>query len=611
MRRVIAGFAIGAAIMVAGPEGPAYVHGAQEPRFRAGVDVTLLDVTVLDGDGQPVTDLKPSEFSVKIDGQDRRVVSAEWIPLASSAVPGGNSRPAVLSGYVSNQAAVGGRMIVFYLGAGVTPQSLRPEINAFIDALEPSDRVAVVGLRVAPFTTDHESLKRALWNMAGDGFVAGSSDPVIWDKAGGLVQSGGPVDLTPTQPDCREWDTLLHLLENLKAVTGPKTMLLLSGGIPRTDDILPMCAFNVRQEALATHTTVYSLYVDRRTPNMSSRDLPDVEASSIARLEGRDGLSYLANATGGTLYTVAVTADQQLKGIAAAISGYYLVGVESETGDRDDADRDVSASVRRDHVIVRARHWLHDDDVARATTADDQLKAAFGTFSDSAEVPLRVATFTLRQPNSPQAFVLLHAEIGADHRAPAPIAMGYTISKPDGTLVTTKSGTSTLAPMTPNTPSPLELTSTFTIDPGDYLLKLAVVDGDRVGSVERPMHVGFAEAGAFTTSDLIAGGVPTATPAARPPVASIVREDFVQGFFEVYGDGGAALRARYDVLPREGTKSAATAEIGPASAAGKTVFAGTVDVHALPPGAYVLRATLIGRDGPLQTLTTGFERVVQ
>ena len=35
------------------------VHG-QQPQFRSSVDVTSVDVMVLDGRGQPITDLKPS-----------------------------------------------------------------------------------------------------------------------------------------------------------------------------------------------------------------------------------------------------------------------------------------------------------------------------------------------------------------------------------------------------------------------------------------------------------------------------------------------------------------------------------------------------------------------
>ena len=54
----------------------------QPPRFQSSVEVTSLDVTVVDDRGQPIPDLTPADFVVRIDGKARRVVSAEWVPLA-------------------------------------------------------------------------------------------------------------------------------------------------------------------------------------------------------------------------------------------------------------------------------------------------------------------------------------------------------------------------------------------------------------------------------------------------------------------------------------------------------------------------------------------------
>src|SRR5438128_6955305 len=53
----------------------------QPPRFQTSVDVTSIDVTVVDDRGKPITRLVPGEFMVRIDGNLRRVVSAGWITL--------------------------------------------------------------------------------------------------------------------------------------------------------------------------------------------------------------------------------------------------------------------------------------------------------------------------------------------------------------------------------------------------------------------------------------------------------------------------------------------------------------------------------------------------
>ena len=84
----------------------------QPPRFRASVEVTSIDVAVVDGQGKPLLNLAPADFTVRVDGKPRRVVSAEWVPLAAAA--DGRRRPLarVPEGYSSNENATGGRLIV-------------------------------------------------------------------------------------------------------------------------------------------------------------------------------------------------------------------------------------------------------------------------------------------------------------------------------------------------------------------------------------------------------------------------------------------------------------------------------------------------------------------
>ena len=53
----------------------------QGPTFRTGVDLVAVDVAVVDRRGRPIEDLRAAEFAVKIDGEVRRVVSAELIKV--------------------------------------------------------------------------------------------------------------------------------------------------------------------------------------------------------------------------------------------------------------------------------------------------------------------------------------------------------------------------------------------------------------------------------------------------------------------------------------------------------------------------------------------------
>jgi hypothetical protein len=160
----------------------------QTPVFRSSVEVTSLDVGAVDDHGRPVTGLGPADFTVQIDGATRRVVSADWVSLVTP------SRPAapLPEGFTSNEHSTGGRLILIVIdqpnirfgGAA----GIRKAVDAFIDSLEPSDRIAVVGIgpgpQSTPFTADRELLKRTVARMAGSkSSLAGNSRRIMASDA--------------------------------------------------------------------------------------------------------------------------------------------------------------------------------------------------------------------------------------------------------------------------------------------------------------------------------------------------------------------------------------------------------------------------------------------
>ena len=102
---------LGALLSVA--VGSSRTTGAQQPppRFQASVEVTSVDVTVVDDRGKPLANLTPADFNVRVDGNQRRVVTAEWVPLVTpeSTAPAAPPPP---EGYTSNENSTGGRLIV-------------------------------------------------------------------------------------------------------------------------------------------------------------------------------------------------------------------------------------------------------------------------------------------------------------------------------------------------------------------------------------------------------------------------------------------------------------------------------------------------------------------
>jgi hypothetical protein len=92
----------------------------EPPRFRASVEVTSLDISVVDDRGKPIAGLTPADFSVRFDGTQRKVVSAEWVSLVAD----GKAPPPLPppDGYSSNESSTGGRLIVL----AVDEPNIRP-----------------------------------------------------------------------------------------------------------------------------------------------------------------------------------------------------------------------------------------------------------------------------------------------------------------------------------------------------------------------------------------------------------------------------------------------------------------------------------------------------
>src|SRR6266850_4870463 len=106
-----------------------------QPTFRTGVDVITIDIGAVDGKGQPVTDLHAPEFTVKIDGQVRRVITADLVKYAYTPDPIGRPRPvkqdAFETLFTTNITQPEGRMIMIAVDQmNIRPGAARPILDA-------------------------------------------------------------------------------------------------------------------------------------------------------------------------------------------------------------------------------------------------------------------------------------------------------------------------------------------------------------------------------------------------------------------------------------------------------------------------------------------------
>jgi VWFA-related protein len=611
-----------------------------QPRFRSGVDVTSVDVTVVDERGHPILGLKPEDFTVKLDGSERRVISADWVTLTA---PEGPKPPPPPEGYSSNEGGTGGRLILLVVDqpnirfGGLL--GIRRAVNGFLDRLQPSDRVALVGIGPgAPsvgFTADHDRLRKAIDLTTGQrqtlksGFYQiAISEAMAIRRGDGMVlqrvqkRECGDPDTAPatelarieacfrsveseanSQAAVSAFDgeqtvnTFRDLLSSLRTVNSPNTLMLITEGFV-LDDQHPSF-LEISNLAAASRTSIYVLRLDEQIFEITESRATEPTARFDDKLEKSIGVQMLANSTRGSLFNVVNGGDHAFERIEAELSGQYLLGVETSPLDKDGKPRNINVSVNRRGVTIRSRRVLTmrpDDN--KPKTGRETLMAGLTSPLPLSALPLRVATFAMQgQGRDGKVQLLIHADVGVNYTTNRPVSLGYLFVDKQGRIVESQAAGMKLKPMMDGVPSPLQFTGGAAIPPGDYTLKIAVVDGDLAGSVEHQVHATLLNAGGITLSELMVGGPPDSSEF-RPTVGHTVSFGNLQAYLEAYGAPVKGLKVRYEVATSAEGPALLAADVPPRAAGDeRAIFNRVLPVRQLPPGTYLLRAVLTAETG--------------
>jgi VWFA-related protein len=617
----------------------------EPPRFRSSVEVTSLDVTMVDDRGKPVAGLQPADFSVRIDGNARRILSAEWVSLvADKTAP---PPPPPPDGYTTNENSTGGRLIVIAVdepnirfGGAL---AIARAANGFIDRLAPSDRVAVAGIGTGapatPFTADRQRVKAAIGRMVGQkqagklgdlGHNIGLAEAMEVERGDlAVLQSiqerecqglAGPALLacfseveiqvrTMAMDISREGDQTIDALRalfvGLRAIDGAKTLILVSEGFVMTE---PGIIMELGSLAAASRTSLYILQLDQQLFDASNARMARDPFADMR--VAREGLDMLAGAARGTTFQVTGRPEGLFERIESELSGYYLLGVESDPKDRDGKSHPVRVDVQRRGAIVRSRRQLINVPAERRVTGNrhQMIAAALSSPLISSALPLRVASFALQGPERDKVQILIHADIGADYPGSRVTTVAYVITDKDGRVVDNRAFDARLLPVMNGVPSPLQYKTGTSLAPGDYTMKFAVVEGDRVGTIEHPIRATLPKADALTFSELMVGGPVDVGELLQPTIGYQVTFGSVHGYFEAYGAGSADVGVEYEIGTDETSPALLNVDVTARPAGDtRTIFTRTMPIHQLPPGKYLLRAIVSVKNRSIKTLTRGFE----
>lgn len=620
------------------------VAGAQQPpvpSFQASVEVTSLDVTVVDDRGRPVTDLLSTDFIVRIDNRARRVVSAEWVPLSGgSGASGAPAPPAVVvpDGYSSNENAVGGRLVLIVIDeANIrfgSALSIQASVARFLDRLQPADRVAAVstgiGSQSTPFTANRDLVKQALGRMAGQrratassafGVYVSLSEALAIDNGDGRVRQqvvareceglspDGQLEICISQVDSdammtaldgrtearQTLSTLRRLLEALRTVSDPKTVVFVTEGFILADETQAIIELGALAEA--SRTTLYALKLDEQPYDVTNARAPTTPfTDQRARAES---LEILASAARGSLFNVTVGIDAAFSRIESETAGYYLLGVESESTDKDGKAHPLRVAVSRRGLTVRSRRDVISRlDDQKPRTLREAVIAGLSSPLQLSALPVRLITFSLRGPEASKVQLLIHADVGEGYSSARSVSLGFIISDRAGKVVDTQIGNGRLPPIMTGVPSPLQYAGGASLDPGEYTIKFSVAEGDRVGSVEHTVKAGLVNANGVELSDLMAGGPTDNQDLLRPTVGHTISFGSVHGYVEAYGADAERVQVRYEIAAELESEALIASDV-PARLAGsgRAIFSQVLPVRQLPPGRYALRAVVTSNAG--------------
>jgi VWFA-related protein len=625
---------------------------AKQPVFRAGIDLLSVDATVLDAEGRQVTDLTPADFRVQVDGDLRPVVSAEYVKLVDSTpkpvgahkVPE-KAAPEPGPDYFSTntRSVARGRFILIVVdqgnirsgqGRGVMRSAVK-----FVDGLAAEDRVGLVGIPgpgpLVDFTSDHEKVREGL--LATVGFaspykgrfhISLSEAIATVDHSDALMRTQmilrecGSVLLSPVdaarceievEQECAEIVAhqrqqtqnsvrgLIEVLKSLGRLDGPKSVIVISEGLvlehlSNDADIIASVAADVRAS------------LDVLLLDVPAVDVTEAQRPSTPR-EDRDlqvqGLEMLAGMSRGGLHRVIASADPTFARVMRSLAGHYLLAVESRPADRDGKRHRIEVRMNRRGLTVYSRRGFLAPTSPAATSPADAVGRALRAALTSTDVPMRLATWTYKEPGGSRVRLLVAAEVERSADQSLDYTAGLLLIDRDNKVVASPIETRRLEAH-PADPATAVYAGALVIEPGSYLVRFAVADSEgRLGSVERKLEAWQLSGATVKVGDLLVGELSTDAKRGVPPaIEPSVSTGMLAAIVEAYGpttEALAGLKGIVDVLSEENGKplSSGVMVVGPGPTAEIGALSATLSTATLPPGRYLARATITDAGKPL------------
>ncbi len=634
--------------------------------FRSGVDVIVVDANIIDANGNPVRGLGVQDFEVTVDGKPRPVTSATYVDMTrrvADAAAAGATRRRAFSSNDESASGLSDRSFVIAVDHGsFLPGRGKQTLEAarrFLDKLDPGERVAFAsypqpGVFLAP-DRDRAPVLKELGRVMGSADRIESPNPLVnlsmseafeiaagstivldlvFERECGTIREAAERDACRRDIEVaapyvvsqvrirtsRSLGGLLGLIERLRAIDGRKTLVLISAGLFQADDRATQDFTSelrtITAAAAASNVTIEVLHVDSAISDAFGADRARVaERSPVhdSALMSR-GLETLVGMNGGSLFRVVAAAEGAFDRVYREMSGFYELAVESEAADRDGKPHTIKVRVPAMKVSVRHRQQFTSRPAdAAAESPDAGIAEVIRSGRIVRDLPLRVSTQTLREPTNDRLRVLVRADIGTTVPGPAELRVGLALiderGQPAGSALSVKRLFPTRGP-DPVWP----YLESVTVRPGSYTLRMAVVDmGGRMGSVSHKFDARLEPGTGLRVSDIILVDPDQAGENQFvPSVDGTVRSQSMVALVEVYPEReGTAPVVMFEVADREDAPAMLTAKgtVTERDKDRRVPASATFDLKLLPPGDYVVSATVVDKGRTLARVSRPFSVV--
>lgn len=617
----------------------------QNPTFRSTTSLVLVDVSVLDQNGQPVPGLGVDDFEVRLNGRVAPVKTvlyeqaAQNVLTPSGPSTGSSSNVVPLPG-VTNAKANGDQrvFVVMVDDLSITPgrdKSLFFSAARFVRGVPPTDAVGFMtssrSAIVSP-TFDHAAIATALEHSVGDlidptqlpGPAIGLQEAIniangdhsafvaVVERDCTDVNGVAVIEEAALQSTCaedvtqkahtvggqvqnttgRQLQAYLDVIGALRTLPGLKQLVILTDGMAlatHPDSSVLLDPLAKAAAAAGVQLSVLSAEPDLSDVSQNADSLHGLDRLAEARAL-RSSVQTIAEMTGGTYYNVIGLADSAFARVGLASSAMYQLGVSPTDGSAPGRDYTLVVHVNRPGVTVRANRRAVAPLPPTKTSEETQLKQALATGAPLFGVPLSVDVSRRRGDSPGQITVDISLDVPGTVRGPLNVT--FALGDAKGLV---QSGRTTLA--TPNRTGDYRATLSLPVAPGSYRLRFAIADGDqRVGSLETPISAQLNTMGSLLASDLMttwtaADNEPHALVLGRMPVNAtrlLARLELYPG---LSASMPADVRAHFSLLTHDET-SVAEQDGRPSSTAGSWRSAADFPLQGVLPGSYTLRATI-------------------